>query len=137
MTALSAWRPLQEAPKDKPVVVDSSMDGMVVAFYGEASGWFYWRAGTPQSLGKLEPYKPIAEAIELDRAVQILIVQAIAELIAKVQFAEDRKRRETARRWAKSGHDRATRLAERTKAVSIRQFAWRLHQAFGITQERT
>lgn len=137
-----AWKPLSKAPKVWSVIAVRGLGMDRIAMYREGDGEDVkrWRVFNEPEISPLNEalweYAPIAETLELDRAVQLLIVQAIGELIAKVQFAEDRKKQETARRRSKSGHDRAARLAEQTKAVGIRNFAHRIHVAFGIQKTK-
>lgn len=88
---LPAWRPLKDAPKTHvPVVVTGrGVPNVAIAFY-DTMGW-HLRGKWEQQLseeGSDVIYAPIADTLELDRAVQSEIARAFGALIQAMVDAE-------------------------------------------------
>lgn len=84
---LSAWRPLKDAPRDKDVVT-ASYGGLRVIVWDEGRGWGYqaswgWRSVDVETT----EYVPIADTLELDRAVQFAVAIAFGQLIDALVMA--------------------------------------------------
>jgi len=78
---LSAWRPLEDAPRDKPVVVRGFASASPVEFLAVFRDfWRHSRTGWHIDEWQFE-YRELADTYELDRAVQGEIARAFGELI--------------------------------------------------------
>lgn len=103
MTALSAWRPLKDAPAEGTILV-KLVDGQLklatatvvtVGFchHGGDPGW--QEAAWVDEAGQVTPddsivgWLPIANTYELDRAVQKAIAEAFGELIGRLADEAD------------------------------------------------
>lgn len=85
----SAWRPLSEAPKDKPIVVDAS--DLTIA-YPDGDAWIIYCEPDGERVVTLDPalyqYVPIADTLELDRAAQHAIAFALGQFLHDMVRAE-------------------------------------------------
>lgn len=124
---LSAWRPLKDAPKVWGVIVVRGLGMDRVAMYREGDGEDVkrWRVfNEPEISPLIEPlweYAPVADTYELDRAVQILVVQAFTMLFAGMQNLV----------IARENPCRSRPFAEQYVGYCIRQAAPIMHVAFG------
>lgn len=123
---LSAWRPLKDAPKNLPAYVETSNGAHIAQWDGE---WAYWPGEYPCALYDDTPSLPIADTLELDRAVQSEIARAFGELLGGLKVASHHARLASqAHSWPRFAREQSATDHRRNAVSNFRRI---LHTSMG------
>jgi hypothetical protein len=126
---LTAWRPLKDAPKNLPAYVETSNGTHIAQWDGE---WAYWPDENPRTLSEDTPSLPIADTLELDRAVQVKIAEAFGALLSRLLASSQQEHLATfappKQVWVKK---RLLREANESRQRGLCAFASILHTSMG------
>lgn len=125
----SAWRPLSEAPKNLPAYVENAHGVHVAQWEGE---WVYYLGDSLLTLSEDTLSLPIADTLELDRAVQSEIARAFGALLSRLLAASQQAHLAAfappKQTWVKN---RLLREANESRQRGLRAFSTILHTAMG------
>lgn len=126
---LPAWRPLKDAPQNLPAYVETN-SGVHVATWDDE--WGYWLGEELRILSEDTLSLPIADALELDRAVQGEIARAFGALLSRLLASSQQEHLATfappKQVWVKK---RLLREANESRQRGLRAFASILHTSMG------